>query len=143
MPAVEEKKSRSDTKFSDLYPALQTAFDYSPPAPAAPVEKPGDPEASAEDREQPLMSVAIQFPGLDHLVVIVFQIEAAEALRGEYPPGTAFWSAEAFKRFLEDARGLSDLRRRRLLVSANLVKSVLGGSYEGMVIRDPPLERKR
>lgn len=40
-------------------------------------------------------------------------------------------------------RGLSDPARRQLLVSANLVKSVLGGSYEGMVIRDPPSKRKR
>jgi hypothetical protein len=133
MPSTKETGIRSDAKFSDLYPALQTAFDYAPPAPAAPVEKPGDQEASAEDPERPLMSVAIRFPGLDHLVVIVFQIEAAEALRAEYPAGTAFWSAEAFRRFLDDARGLSDLARRQLLVSANLVKSVLGGSYEGLV----------
>jgi hypothetical protein len=66
-------------------------------------------------------------------VVIVFQVEAVGALRAKYPAGTAFWSAEAFRRFLEDARRLSDLARRQLLVSANLVKSVLGGSYEGSV----------
>jgi hypothetical protein len=37
-----------------------------PPAPAAPMQKPGGQEISAEDPEQPLVSVAIQFPWLDH-----------------------------------------------------------------------------
>jgi hypothetical protein len=63
----------------------------------------------------------------------VFEIEVAGALRAEYPAGTAFSSAEAFRRFPEDAGGLPDLARRQLLVSANPVKSVLGASYEGLV----------
>ena len=122
---------------TDLHPDHEQAFSYgTAPAPHQ------EPEASTEDREEPLASVAIQFPGLDHLVVIVFDPAAADEARASYP-GAALWLAEAFKRFLDDARGLSDLARRQLLVNANLVKSILGGSYQSTVVRDPPPRRKR
>lgn len=122
---------------TDLHPEHEQAFSYEI-APAPPKE----PEASTEDREESLAVVAIQFHGLDHLVVVVFDPAAAEEARASYP-GAALWSAEAFKRFLDDAHGLSDLARRQLLVSANLVKSVLGGSYQGLTVGDPPRRRKR
>jgi hypothetical protein len=40
-------------------------------------------------------------------------------------------------------RGLSDLPHRQLLMSANLTKCALGGSYQGMVTRDRPPKRKQ
>lgn len=68
MPSTKETRIRKETKLSELDPTLETTFDYSPPAPAAPVEKQGGQAATAEDAEQPRTSGGIRFPGLDHLV---------------------------------------------------------------------------
>ena len=132
----------ANVKWTDKYPEAQGRFDYSPPAPAVSMGELGGQEALAEDPGERLVSVAIEHPWLDHLMVIVFDPAAAEEARASYP-GASLWSAEAFKRFLDDARGLPDLVRRQLLVSTNLVKSVFGGSYRGMAVHDQPPKRKR
>lgn len=84
-----------------------------------------------DEANDKLASVTLQFPRLDHKVVIIFDRSMAAEIREQYPDA-AIWSADAFKRFMDDARRHPSEKRGELLAGVSLVKSVLGGTYEGM-----------